>query len=93
MFCAATGVKINTEEMNLAAERINDIERAFAVREGMTRKDDHLRGKIINEPTQTGPYKGEILDPEKFESMLDEYYQIRGWDTQTGALPERNWKK
>jgi aldehyde:ferredoxin oxidoreductase len=29
-----------------------------------------------------------LLDEEKFEKMLDEYYELRGWDVKTG-LPTR----
>ena len=28
--------------------------------------------------------KGEVVDREKFESLKDEYYQLRGWDVPTG---------
>lgn len=28
--------------------------------------------------------KGEVLDRQKFEAMLDEYYEARGWDKKTG---------
>jgi len=28
--------------------------------------------------------KGAVLDRDKFEAMLDEYYQVRGWDVATG---------
>jgi aldehyde:ferredoxin oxidoreductase len=34
---------------------------------------------------KSGPYKGEVLDREKFEEMKDEYYQIRGWNKETGV--------
>ncbi len=30
--------------------------------------------------------KGKAVDREKFEQMLEEYYQLRGWDPQTGLL-------
>jgi aldehyde:ferredoxin oxidoreductase len=30
--------------------------------------------------------KGKALDREKFELLKDEYYQLRGWDIQTGLL-------
>jgi aldehyde:ferredoxin oxidoreductase len=88
LFSAITGIESSKEDMFLAAERINDVERIFAVREGVTRQDDHLCGKIMREPVQTGQWKGERLDPEKFEMMLDEYYTLRGWDKETG-IPTR----
>ncbi len=46
----------------------------------MDRKDDRLIGKWADEPVPNGPYKGEMIDSEKWEVMLDEYYRLRGWD-------------
>ena len=56
------------------------MERAFLVREGMGRKDDHLIGQWATEPVPLGPYQGERIDEKKWEGMLDEYYELRGWD-------------
>lgn len=88
LFAAATGTPMDAGDLEMAAERIHDLERAFAVREGMTRQDDHIHGKIMKEPIQTGSYKGEMIDPQKFEVMLDEYYELRGWHKETG-IPSR----
>ena len=81
LFSLATGVEMDEKAMSTAAERIYTVERAFLVREGITRKDDVLGGKWGNEPTPDGPLKGERLDPEKFDKLLGEYYQLRGWDS------------
>jgi aldehyde:ferredoxin oxidoreductase len=32
--------------------------------------------------------KGRALDRERFEAMMDEYYQLRGWDVATGLLKQ-----
>ena len=32
--------------------------------------------------------RAQVLDREKFEQMKDEYYEIRGWDKETG-IPTR----
>jgi aldehyde:ferredoxin oxidoreductase len=72
---------MDEKAMSTAAERIYAVERAFLVREGMSRKDDVLGGKWGSEPTPDGPLKGEKIDPEKFNKLLDNYYQIRGWDS------------
>jgi aldehyde:ferredoxin oxidoreductase len=34
-----------------------------------------------------GPYKGEMIDPVKWEIMLDDYYRLRGWDN--NGIPGR----
>ena len=46
-------------------------------------------GKWIDGPVPDGPYQGEIVDSEKFEGMLDDYYWLRGWDKD--GVP--TWKK
>jgi aldehyde:ferredoxin oxidoreductase len=81
LFSLATGVEMDEKAMATAAERIYAVERAFLVREGVTRKDDVLRGKWGDESVPDGPFKGEIIDPEKWGRLLDEYYQVRGWDS------------
>jgi aldehyde:ferredoxin oxidoreductase len=80
LFSLATGVDMDEKAMSTAAERIYTVERAFLVREGVTRKDDALNGKWGTEPIVGGPSAGERIDPDKFSKLLDEYYQLRGWD-------------
>ncbi|MBA7716242.1 hypothetical protein ES703_125310 [subsurface metagenome] len=62
--------------LRLMGERLVTLKRMFNVREGITRKDDQLP-KRFSEPMPDGPGKGAFvtLDP-----MLDEYYELRGWD-------------
>jgi aldehyde:ferredoxin oxidoreductase len=40
--------------------------------------------KFFDQPLTKGKYEGAVLDREKFEQMKDEYYDLRGWDKQTG---------
>jgi len=82
---AATGMKVDEADMREIADRIWTVERAFGVREGITRKDDILVGRERNEPEPSGPYKGQAHDQEKWDKMLDEYYDLVGWDKKTGA--------
>lgn len=86
LFEKCTGVEMDGENLKATANRIRCVERAFLVREGITRKDDTITGKIADEPIRKGvPSQiGVSLDMEKFSKMLDEYYQIRGWDIETG---------
>jgi aldehyde:ferredoxin oxidoreductase len=32
--------------------------------------------------------KGKVVERDKFESMMDEYYEMRGWDAKTGLQKE-----
>jgi aldehyde:ferredoxin oxidoreductase len=81
LFFLATGALTDEKAMSTAAARIYNVERAFLIREGITRKDDILGGKWGSEPIPDGPCKGDRIDPEKFDKLLDEYYQVRGWDS------------
>jgi len=81
IYTLATGVNADEKHMHTVAERIYNLERAFACREGMGRKEDHLVGKWAKEPVPNGPYEGEKIDPEKWEIMLDDYYRLRGWNS------------
>jgi len=88
MLSLATGKEWSKEEALAAAERSINLERAFLAREGVTRDDDDLGEKIFNEPTPSGPYKGNIMDRKKFEHMKTKFYGVRGWNYKTGT-PER----
>lgn len=65
------------ERIRETGERIWNLERQFNNDAGFTRADDTLPPRMMQEPPTVGAGKGEVvaLDP-----MLDEYYQLRGWD-------------
>lgn len=76
----ATGFKLSREDVIEIGERIYTTERMYLVREGMDRKDDTLPWIYFKEPVKDGPAKGAIIDEVKFQKMLDEYYELHGWD-------------
>lgn len=80
LFSLATGVTMDEKVITAAAQRIYNVERAFLVREGMSRKDDVIGGKFGSEPIIGGPSAGERIHPGQFDRLLDEYYELRGWD-------------
>jgi aldehyde:ferredoxin oxidoreductase len=84
IFNLATGKDWSIEEILKTSERVRNLERMFDVRQGLRRVDDSLPKKFFEQPLENGPYKGEVLDKEKFEKMKDEYYEIRGWNKNTG---------
>jgi aldehyde:ferredoxin oxidoreductase len=85
---AATGIPMDEKTLYKIAERIITTERAFNVRDGLTRKDDIIHDFYFTTPVVEGPQKGKTLDKKKFEKMKDEYYALRGWDVATG-VPSR----
>lgn len=88
LFSVATGEAVDTDGMRRIADRIWNLERAFIVREGITRKDDVLVGRYMDEPINGGQLDGLAFDREKWNRMLDEYYELVGWDKETG-IPTR----
>lgn len=89
LYSAATGISATEKDMMKVGERIYNIERAYNVREGITRKDEeNLPFRWVKEPLPSGPHKGAFIDPLEFRKMYDEYYTLRGWDVSTG-LPTK----
>jgi aldehyde:ferredoxin oxidoreductase len=75
----------NLDELFRIGERINNVKRAFNVRHGITRKDDVLPERFTKEPMPEGPGRGQVVNLDK---MLDEYYELRGWDRR--GIPRRD---
>jgi aldehyde:ferredoxin oxidoreductase len=82
---AVTGLTCTPEDVVKVGERVNNLARAFNVREGFTRSDDTLPERLMKEPLQEGGSKGQVISPEDLNGMLDEYYRLRGWDLETGT--------
>ncbi len=79
----ASGLDYKSEDLITIGNRISQLERAFNFREGLTREDDALPQRLLDEVIPRGPSKGYKVDD--FELMKDEFYQICGWDLKTGA--------
>ncbi|MGE5637246.1 MAG: aldehyde ferredoxin oxidoreductase C-terminal domain-containing protein, partial [Chloroflexota bacterium] len=63
------------------------------IREGLSRKDDSLPWKVMNEPIpDDGPVKGAFVSQDELDLMLDDYYEARGW-TLEGVPKSENLKK
>jgi aldehyde:ferredoxin oxidoreductase len=75
-----TGQEFKTERLYWVAERTETLIRLFNCREGLTRKDDILPDRILEDPLPEGPAKGQIIGKAGFHKMLDEYYALRRWD-------------
>jgi aldehyde:ferredoxin oxidoreductase len=88
LFEYGTGMTLTEEELMRAGRRIFTLERAFNVREGLRREDDKLPWRMMNEPLADGPDKGAMTSKEELDRMLDEYYEIVGWDKVSG-IPMR----
>ncbi len=79
----AIGMPYTKEEFLEVGERIYNSTRLFNVEEGFRREDDSLP-KRFQEPRRDTGWK---IDFQDFNTMLDEYYRIRGWDE--NGIPKR----
>jgi aldehyde:ferredoxin oxidoreductase len=84
---AITGWDMTPQELMEVSERIWNMEKMFNVREGEDRSHDSPP-KIFFEPIKEGARKGLCLEPDKWEKLLDEYYELRGWDSNGIPKPE-----
>ncbi len=77
-FRLTTGISLNTMELLKTSERGIALQRLINVRDGMSRKDDTLPPKMLI-PAETGGRAGKT--PASFGAMLDDYYHLRGWNS------------
>jgi len=87
-YVGMTGLKLSTDELMEAGERIYNLERYYNQLNGFKREDDTLPQRFLTQPSDGPGSKGHVceLDP-----MLDEYYEARGW-TKEGMVPEAKLK-
>jgi aldehyde:ferredoxin oxidoreductase len=83
LFRSITGWNAEPQELLTVGERSFNLTRAFNAREGFTRKDDVLPKRVMA-PLSEGVLKGEAYPKEVLDSMLDLYYEYRGWDSERG---------
>ena len=91
LFTYATGIKISSDEIMESGRRIVTLERCYNIREGCTRKNDVLPKRLMNEIAEDR-VKYQPIKPvggkEILGKMLDDYYELNGWDKKTG-YPEK----
>jgi aldehyde:ferredoxin oxidoreductase len=80
-----TGMDYKAEGFLDSGERLQNLERSFnLLHAGFDRSDDMPPRKFIDMPINKGMYKGESLDVDRWNQMLDEYYEAHGWEKVTG---------
>jgi aldehyde:ferredoxin oxidoreductase len=80
----ALGTNLTEEELMLLGQKGYNLEKAFnTIHVGFTRKDDLPHRRFFEDPILSGPHKGETLDKEKYNAMLDAFYELHGWDKET----------
>ena len=80
------GLNLTSDDlMNYYAPIGRNLEKAFnALHTNMSRQDDLPPKRFREEGVKSGPYKGVKIDENKYNKMLDEFYELWGWDKKTG---------
>ena len=85
LYSAATGIETTVDELRKIAVRQLNLEKAFNLRHtDLSRKDDLPSERDLREPIPGGKLAGWKMDKKRYGRMLDEYYELHGWDKQTG---------
>lgn len=79
----ATGFDFDAAKLEKIADRVYTLERAFNVRQGVTKKHDWLPQKPEVKKTPQGEE-----EVKKHYEMLTDYYRVHGYDLKTG-IPTR----
>ena len=88
MIANCVGWEFSVSDFRKAGERVYNLARAFSVRDGLTRADDTLPKRLLEEPLPEGAAQGHMV--KKLDQSLDAYYEFRGWDKRTGKpTPEK----
>ena len=88
----AYGKDFTEGELKTIGERLINIERRYLVREGLGRDDDYPPPKTFLPLKEKDGVREEdrdtVLDRKKYDAMLDEYYDKRGWTKDGKIKPE-----
>jgi len=83
LFSAVTGFELDEMDLDRIAERNKNMQRALLVRNYDRSRQIELN-EIIPWFKRPDATKGIPIDEEKFNSLVDAYYELRGWETKTG---------
>ncbi|MBA7481093.1 hypothetical protein ES707_16561 [subsurface metagenome] len=85
IFNSITGWDWDIQEAMTCGERIFTLQRLINLRDGYTKKDDKLPAKMYV-PAKKGFRAGKI---PPVNDLLNEYYELRGWDKEGRPTKER----
>jgi aldehyde:ferredoxin oxidoreductase len=84
LYSSATGWETSADDLRRMAMKQLNLEKAFNLRfTDFDRKDDMPTPRDLNEPIPSGSLAGWKMDEKSYNEMLDDYYDLHGWDKQT----------
>jgi aldehyde:ferredoxin oxidoreductase len=94
LFSSATGRLLSKDEFLHIGLQAHNLEKAFnTIHAGFDRSDDYPCERYYNEPVKTGPYKGEHLDHNVWNDMLDTIYGLHEWDLKSSWQTRKGLEK
>jgi aldehyde:ferredoxin oxidoreductase len=81
---AAVGSTESDEDILLKGERVWNIEKQFNIQAGVEK--DTLPPRLLREALPSGAAKGKVTE---LQTMLEEYYNLRGWDKAGSPTKEK----
>ncbi len=79
-----TGAEFDTMKFFNLGQRVNTMGRLFNLREGLVKQDDALPDRLTKELQRAEEPKSRV----RLNEMIDDYYRLRGWDTDGVPTPE-----
>jgi len=86
---AATGWRIHMDEFIRTGERIFNLKRLINKRHGFTGSDDTLPPRLLEKLPDVNDEEQRV--PDSLKEQLQQYYSLRGWDT-NGSPTDRRLK-
>jgi aldehyde:ferredoxin oxidoreductase len=82
LYEVVTGKRMTWEQMLSVSERVWQLTRSVSAREipGFGRSWDYPPERLMNDPVPDGPNQGHCISRREVDILLDEYYNLRGWD-------------
>lgn len=77
LYNAATGSDTDWETLMRAAERVQNVERLFNLRQGLTKAQDRLPQRFMKDALTASNSQGAVYDLG--DSFINEYYAQKGW--------------
>lgn len=84
VYKAVTGWDMEPEQIMQSAERVWNLIRLFNLREGEKTVDSKFPRRFYQEAQS-----GKVVDEAMVDSLMQSYYQVRGWNSETGRPMEQ----
>ncbi len=81
---SAVGSEYSEDMLMNYGRKAHNIQKAFnTIHAGFSRHDDLHPQRYVDQPVKTGPHKGNRILLDKWNDLLDRYYELHGWDKET----------